>query len=167
MPAPPTVIPVAKTGLDNNCDQLPIYNFNPAMLTPFNVVGGWGFQVDPDYPHNGFFANGKGVAPGIGDSIEFRMVMAAGIYTARFWMPGCPDGGQVALQMNDVHLVVGGINTYSAVVAPSNLATAQMVGVADGVQRIKLTVTGKVGGSSNYYAKLLAINFTPYRTSVV
>ena len=144
------------------------YDLDPAALRPWNAVGNWAFfNAQPNYVNAGFFGNGFGAAPGIGDSIEFRFVMTQGCYLFRLWTARNSDCGQIAITMNG-YSVVPTIDFYAGVLAPSYFyLNLNRLLVADGLQRLVLTVKGKAGGSSNFYVRLYGIQFAPYLPGVI
>lgn len=165
-----TLAPVVVTSrvLDAGADvKLLQYDLDPVLLTPFNVVGGWGvFNAQPLYVNAGYFGSGKLIAPGIGDAIEFRFAMREGLYTCRHWFLPGPDCGRVTITLNDVALFTD-LDLYDAAIQNASVSKLDQVDVADGLQSWKLVVTGKNALSADYFVRLNYFQFVPYLPGTV
>ncbi len=160
MPAP-TIVVAARTGMENNADVQAQYDIDPRLMAQFDVVGTWGFTADPAYAFGGYFSNGFGVPAANGDSISFRFVAVAGIYTYRQWIPRCPDNGIATITLNGFPLIANQ-SYYGAVIAPNIVDLVSQVVIADGVQELKVAVVGKAPASSGYFCRMNCFQLVPW-----
>jgi hypothetical protein len=167
MPAFAQTVPLGPSVPSNDEGWLYQYDLDPATLTPFNVVGNWGyFNNQPNYVNAGFFGNGFGAPPALNDSIEFRFVMTEGLYRLRLWSVRTPDGGTISLTMNG-YTIENSLAFYAP--APSYsyiLLELNRYLVPAGLQKLVFTVNGKAAGSSNYYFRLYGVQFAPYLPNI-
>ncbi len=163
-PAPPAGgIPATREYPDNHSVPYQAFTLVPKMMAMFNVTGDWGLKVnEPTYPQNMFFVNSLSGLPALGQTAEFRAAIPAGPYTFRVWAPKGPDCGIVDLYINDFPVAVG-VDLYAAALDPNNVIVVPNVLLSNGVQRVKVTVAGKNGASSNFFFRMINMQLVPYQ----
>jgi len=167
-PTPAVDFPVGANIPAGDEDWFYQYDLDPSALRAWNTVGNWAFvNNQPALVNCGCFSNGFGAPPGIGDTIEFRFVMTMGRYNFRFWCPQDVDCGIVSIAMNG-YVIEPALDLYAAPAAPSYVYLFKnRVLVPAGLQRLVITVTGKNGASSNFYARMYGFQFAPFLPQLV
>lgn len=171
-PTPPTpivdqAVECTRDYPENLSQGFNIFPLNPAMLRKFNVVGDWGLVVNqPTYPKNGFFVNSVSGLPALGQTAEFRAVVAAGEYTFRLWAPKNNDCGMVDVEINGFSVAVNQ-DLYAAALDAGNVIEIPRVRLAAGLQRIKFTISGKNPASSNFFFRMIGFDLAPWQPGTV
>lgn len=167
-PTPATDFAVGSLVPSGDEDWFFQYDLDPATLRAWNTVGNWAFiNNQPALVNAGCFSNGFGAPPGIGDTIEFRFVMTQGRYNFRLWCPQDADCGIVSIAMNG-YVIEPALDLYAAPAEPSYVYLFKnRVLVPGGLQRLVFTVTGKNGGSSNFYARMYGFQYAPFLPQLV
>jgi hypothetical protein len=132
----------------------------PAETLPFSSVGTWALTQHTDVAPlanggSGWSNSGSGAQ---NDEVVYRIPLAAGTWTIRFWHRKSTNVGIYTFLLDGVS--VGTIDGYAAAAAFGQNDIAGIAVATTGVHFLTIRMATKNASSSAYYATLQAISIT-------